>query len=516
MKNLNLKINQFTVAAAISCVLGSVDVVNAVTIDTANLFHNNLHNFYFNNSNSSLPTFLVTDTHAAAMSYDTVLWDLSKTLPGDLNNLNRVLQHNAYYAPLTIRFTDHTVEYPNTYANINNISSINPARKIWQTVAMNNSDIELMKAYGCAQSINYTNISTNSTQADAYQLFYYDSEFNRLIVNWQSKFVVQDLASKTINSMKTQKYDHLFIDDVPRTMANKNCVNQNYGNQGTYATWKDGQLAFLQLVTNALHTMNGRTGKPIKVFANIWSPYADVYSPMWYASNQLRFDNYYFESGGFDPADIRNGGQKANSTDPETGLPAFRRSSGYLPANRVQLSTPISHFNAVVTSTPLDPKLFANYLSDHFLASGTAASQGSWFGWYGVTSVEQTNSQGVLIHNNAMQLLRSLPNWDNLAQVPLTNRKFDAINNVYSSTISSFSNHVIKGLNPINNELYLVFLDNTGKIDISGQKIVSAKFVDALFNLTKEDALSCLTQSNNVLTLNCADHIGRGIRITVQ
>lgn len=504
--------------------------INAQTVDQTNLFHSNIHNFYFNESAPSQPFYLMMEQHAAAMSYDGVINGLTQTLPGNLNSLKRIMPFNTYYVPGDFNFAAQTVTYPLGYMNINNSSTINLNDTVYSATPITQQDITLLQGLGCALNPAYKTTNSIPSLAVANQLYYIDSTFNKVMVNWQSKYVVQQLANKLINTLQTKRWDYLFMDEVTR-YVNVNCLNKSYGGMGTYPTWMAGKIAFMQLVNNAAHHTIGNSGFPMKVFANIWSPYADVYSPVWYSTNLLRFDHYYWESGGQTAADTANncrkggstgqcggiGGQNANGIDPETGLPAiFSAFNGYIPANKISVSTKIADLMNVAANDPIDPNLFAIYLNDQYVAAGTAAAQGSWFGWYGVNSVIETTPAGTFIHNNAMQLLRAIPNWENLAKLPLSTRSYNFSTNIYSSPRSYFSNSVVSGWNPINNQIYTVFNDTVGTIDLNGQTLASAYFVDQIFNTTSENALPCLNQTGQTIQLSCADHIGRGIRFTLQ
>lgn len=485
-----------------------------MVLDSSGMFHNQIHNFYFNDYDKSKSNYLAMQSHALAMSYDTDTHYLVNSLPGDMDSLKRILLHNAYYIPLRIDFTKHQVKYTASYLDAKNQSTVNPSRIVWNSYPINNSDITILKGYGCALSYDYNSISTTSTLDDANRWYRIDKEYGVVIVNWQSKFVVADLAKKTIQSLQTERYDNLFLDDIPRNPGN--CVNKDYGGQGSYSSWKEGQLAFLQLVTDGAHAMKGRLGEQIKVFGNIWSPYADTYSAKWYAEKKLRLDHYYFESGGYAREDATYG-QAANGKDPETGLPAyFPVGGGYIPANLVSVSTSIPTMNTLA-SGPIKKEVLDDYMMQHYKAAGIGAAQGSWFGWYGETSVDKVNSySGQLIHSNAMQLLRAIPNWENIAKVPLGSRQYDKTTNVYSSPRSKFSNSVIQGWNPVNNEIYAVFRSTSGQVDLMGKKVITANFVNPYFSKTSENALTCLSDYNNKLTLKCADKIEQGIRITIQ
>jgi hypothetical protein len=451
--------------------------------------------------------------HAIAMSYDSTVHYLVKRLPANLDGLKRILLHNSYYIPAAFDFAKHQVKYTASYLDVNNKSTVNPDRIVWNSYPLNSRDIDILKGYGCASSDNYASISTNATLSDAKRLFRINNDYERVIVNWQSRFVVDDLAKKTIQSLSTKNYDYLYLDDLSRNPAD--CVNKGYGGKGSYISWKEGQLAFLQKVTTAAHAMTGRQGGQIKVFGNLWSPYASPDIVKWYTDKKLRLDHYYFESAGYATADLLHG-QVANGIDPETGLPAFEPLAGvFIPANLVSLCTRNEHMIALSSSAASQGKL-NDYLSEHFDVAGVAASQGSWFGWVGETSLDQLGFDGKLIHSNAMQLLRAIPNWENLAKVPLSSRRFNKFNNVYVSPNSNFNNEVVQGHNPINNEIYVVFMTIAGRADIKVKNIATASFVNSYFNKTGEDALPCLLDFNDKAILKCVDKVGNGIRITLK
>jgi hypothetical protein len=61
----------------------------------------------------------------------------------------------------------------------------------------------------------------------------------------------------------------------------------------------------------------------------------------------------------------------------------------------------------------------AAFFEQHLDACGTAGIQGSWFGWYGEDTVTIKDTEGRLIHSNACQLLRAIPNGDNMRRIPV-------------------------------------------------------------------------------------------------
>lgn len=488
----------------------------AQSVDTSKLFHHHIHNFYYNDTQPTLPFYLTMENHAASMSYNAVNTGFHN-LPSNLNQLNKILYNTAYYIPATFDFTNQTVKYTISYLQQNNQSTINENDQVWNSYPIAPTDMAILQGYSCAKSIQYNKTTHIPDLQTAKQLYYLDPLYNKFIANFQSKYVVQSMASKIALTLQTRKFDFMFIDDITRNPT-VNCLNKNFGGLGIYPSWKAGQLAFLQMITNAAHNTIGKQGAPYKVLGNIWSPYADQFAPLWYKNKQLRLDHYYFEAGGSTNLDAKYGGfggQNTNGFDPETRMPAFiSQYGGYIPANKLSVSTSLSDMNNVVTKNTIDPTLFQIYLNDHYIAAGTAGIQGSWFGWYGTVGVNEINTGGQLIHNNTMQLLRVIPNWDNLANIPLSQRTYDSINNIYTSPNSSFSNSVVSSLNPINLEEYIVFNDTTSSINLNNANINNAYFVDAFFNKTNESALPCLAQNNKTISLACADHAGIGIRIS--
>lgn len=474
------------------------------------LFHHHIHNFYFIDWDQSNQDYLAMHRHANAMSYDGVTHYLTDKLPQAYDHLNRILLHNAYYIPMHVDFSEHKIKYSASYMIADNKSAVRKSKTVWKFSAIDSSDIDLIKGLACAKSSKTELLSTQSTFADAQRLFYIDKVYKRLIVNWQSKHVVGLLAQKTLETLQLGRYDTLFIDDIPRLVDD--CKNKSYGGDGYYESWKAGQLAFLQKVKQGASTIKGYHQQPIKVFGNIWSPYADSKSAEWYATGALKLDHYYFESGGFAKEDLFHG-QAANTTDQNTGLPAFKPlwGRGHIPANLISLSTNLETMNQLADSE-YDEKKHHTYLQQHYQTAGVAASQGSWFGWYGETSVNKRYKNNQLIHTNLMQLLRAIPNWENITGTQLSDRHFNG-KQTYKSPVAEFNQSFVKARNPINKEFYIVFNSKEVKIPLE-KKVESAYFVNDYFEKTNNQATSCLTQKNHMLMLTCPNKTGRGIRIT--
>jgi hypothetical protein len=502
----------------------AIDITNNIT--TAVSFHHHVHNFFFNDSDDTKDNYLVMQQHALAMSYDATTHYLLKELPSKYDKLNRIMLHDAYFIPLKVDFSTvpYEVKYSASYRDKENRSQVNLNRIVWESYPIDANDMEIIKNYACAKSPNYNALTINSSFNDFSRHLYIDSDYKTIIANWQSKFIVKVLAEATLENLKTKNYDYLFIDDITRNItANPNdgvvaeCVNKTFGGEGYYNTWKAGQLAFLQKISEGAHQLKGYHDSQIKVFGNIWSPFAGNLSETaakWYENNDLRLDHYYFESGGFASEDVY--GQVANDTIPEGevggGLPAFKPlGGGYIPASLVSLGTHIDTMY-MLANDPENNTLFNDYLLQHYIASGTAAVQGSWFGWYGETSVDKKNVNNKLIHTNEMQLLRAIPNWDNLSEIPLNQRSYDIEKNQYISPNSQFNSEVIISKNPVNGDIYVLVKKLGATLNLSHKSIKQAYFVNDFF-MKKNYAKSCFEAIGEKTKFICANRLGQGIRI---
>ncbi len=131
------------------------------------------------------------------------------------------------------------------------------------------------------------------------------------------------------------------------------------------------------------------------------------------------------------------------------------------------------------------------------IIAAKAAVNGSWFNWYGRFSgtgdkIPITNIYEV---PHWLQLIRVVPNWDNLSGVDLANRSWNGEN--YKSTNSEINEHIIYSRQPETQKLFAVFLDGEGEIELKeGETVVSVQRVDALFCETKEAADDLILENN--------------------
>jgi hypothetical protein len=129
---------------------------------------------------------------------------------------------------------------------------------------------------------------------------------------------------------------------------------------------------------------------------------------------------------------------------------------------------------------------------------GKAGIHGSWFGWFGRFNAVGINN--IYEIPNWHQLARSIPSWDNLCGVPLSQRSF--VNGVYLSSNSSMSDKVLYSRQHETNKLFVVFMDPTATIPLKpGDKVLSVKRVNNFFMETTE-ASSQLNITNKNISLS--------------
>jgi hypothetical protein len=520
--------------------------------------------------------------HAIELSYASNVFYLSGGYTFPITNypssayagLGRILNHNGTLNPFSIVFDSTGIPLNGSYIatyfdKATNTSLFYPSVQAGSTFPVAQADIDFLKQYGCAIGNGYTSVTTATTRSEFSSIFYSpwsSGTQDSYAANLQSKYIVNQLVTKTQTLLNQRSHDHLFIDDLVRDLPpSKSCLNKAYGGLGSYATWKDGQLDFLKRITALARQLptGGRLNQPMKVFGNIWTPrvynsgslyYSAKNTAKWYATNQLRLDHYYFESGGdagedkayaslngINPNDYQamlSATQTVPAGQPLTGQPAYVNwDGGYIPASVMSVAGSLVYGRVKNTDGTINQSA---YLSEQYNAAIRALQQGSWFGWYGGATVEQPVQLADgsvpdplnLVHTNSMMLLRAIPDWENMARILLTERKYPvttaaggnpyncAINDTYTycSPNAIISSTVVQGWNPANKTLYAVITNATnGKIDLKGGTAFTAKFADRFFRPTT-DALTCLSvvSGKASLTPACANRIYQGIIIKFQ
>ena len=154
------------------------------------------------------------------------------------------------------------------------------------------------------------------------------------------------------------------------------------------------------------------------------------------------------------------------------------------------------------------PSIFKE--EDNRKVAGTAASKGSIFGWFG-----RFGGTGDMPKYNSirevparLQLVRAIPNWENLHRIPLTERAWDG--EAYASSKAYISKDVIYAVQPRTNKLFIVFLTANASVEIPDSHISANIYrTDELFREAGETS-SDLRISGNKITLTNASGIGKG------
>lgn len=116
------------------------------------------------------------------------------------------------------------------------------------------------------------------------------------------------------------------------------------------------------------------------------------------------------------------------------------------------------------------------------LIAATAATHGSWTGWFGRPGGTGNNPGFHTINDMParLKLNRAVAVWENLNHTPLSQRKWDGTN--YSSPTAGMTPEVIWALQPQTHKLFFVFLSEDGKFEIpAGYKVDNIYHTDGLF-----------------------------------
>ena len=108
-----------------------------------------------------------------------------------------------------------------------------------------------------------------------------------------------------------------------------------------------------------------------------------------------------------------------------------------------------------------------------------------------------------------------MPGWDNLNNVPLKSRSWDATKLQYTSTLSYADMNVIYSVHPKNKKTYFVILNKAAGVNLQGKSVDSVYSVDELFQ-QKADVTSDFTQSNGYLYLKSDTNVGKGFILTLK
>ena len=143
------------------------------------------------------------------------------------------------------------------------------------------------------------------------------------------------------------------------------------------------------------------------------------------------------------------------------------------------------------------------------LYAAMAAINGAWYNWF-----DNADGQGIIEVSPRLQLIRCLPNWDNLNNVSLLDREWDG--SVYRSTKSYGSCDVMYSRHPGIGKLFAVFLTMSGVITLNpGETVTSVGRTDGFF-VESEDGGSDVVIAGNEIRLKNRKNIGEGYIFTVS
>lgn len=343
-----------------------------------------------------------------------------------------------------------------------------------------------------------------------------------LLGNWQSRKVVDDYVAAFTGDYPWERCDALFFDSFGGGRGQV-LANAAYGGRGSYEDRAGGSIDMVRRITEYARNP-ARTGrpKPLLIFTNIYDPKSEqrlktVLAE--YGAGRLRLDHYYYEAGGL-------GKQAPNGVVPGTREPAYvdpdNPREAWLPANKVALDDTYAFVNRHLADFDRE-----QHFLQHLDACGTAGLNGAWFGWYGEDNVDLKDAAGRLVFTNDLQLLRAVPNWDNLAGIavppfggstPAEGRRWDG--GVYRSPRSHASKDAIWSRHPETGELFAVFRTMEGRILLRpGEKIARAVFADDWFVRTADSALEALeTAPDGSVRLKPGNErrLKQGIRLVVR
>jgi len=116
------------------------------------------------------------------------------------------------------------------------------------------------------------------------------------------------------------------------------------------------------------------------------------------------------------------------------------------------------------------------------LVAAKCATSGAWYSWsgrFGGTG-NMPNFGEVTEVYPRLQLIRCLPNWDNLARVPLKDRHWDGA--TYESPNSHADPNVIYSRHPRTGKVFVVFLNTQGRVVLRpGETATAVHRADAFF-----------------------------------
>jgi hypothetical protein len=492
------------------------------------------HNHHLHNFGSGVPA----ATHAREMGYRFLVARTADSPRPD--GVGAIALHNANVGPIRVYvrksdgklFVGYHAFLKRRQDNLNPVALLDGLKRentYSATYPLTAEDFEILRNYSAARRDNsdlrFDTVTATDIRARFFTAWPLENaafqSFN-LLGNWQSRKVVDDFVAAFTTDYPWERCDALFFDSFGGGRGQM-LANAAYGGRGSYKDRAEGAIDMVRRVTEYARNP-ARTGspKPLLVFTNIYDPRSEQRFKtvlLEYGTGRLRLDHYYYEAGGL-------GQQAPNGVVPGTQEPAYvdpgNSRQAWLPASRVALDDTYAFVNRHLADYDREQHFF-----QHLDACGTAGLNGAWFGWYGEDNVDLKDTAGRLVFTNDLQLLRAIPNWDNLAGIAVPpfgsrrsadQRRWDGA--VYHSPRSHASKEVMWSRHPDTNELFAVFRTMEGRIQLQpGETIERAVFADAWFAPTAEGALEALEAApDGSVRLKPAQErrLKQGIRLVVS
>ncbi len=478
-------------------------------------YNHHLHNF-----GSGVPAAV----HAREMGYRFLVSRTPDT-PG-AEGVGRIALHNANVGPVRVYvrkrdgklFVGYHAFVKRRQDNLNPIALLHGLKRentFAGAYPLTAEDFEILRNYSAARRDNSDLRFDTVTAAQIRERFFTawpteNAQFQsfNLLGNWQSRKVVDEYVAAFTGDYPWERCDALFFDSFGGG-SGQVLANAAYGGRGSYKDRAEGAIDMVRRITEYAR----KRPKPLLIFTNIYQPKTEQrYKTVLleYGTGRLRLDHYYYEAGGL-------GTQAPNGVVPGTKEPAYvdpdNPREAWLPANKVALDDTYAFVNRHLADYDRE-----QHFLQHLDACGTAGASGAWFGWYGEDNVDLKDAAGRLVFTNDLQLLRAMPNWDNLARVPLSERRWDKT--VYRSPRSFASKDVMWSRHADSGEVFAVFRTMDGRVQLQpGETIGRAAFADDWFARTGENAMPALEMgAGGSVRLKAGNErrLKQGIRLVVR
>ncbi len=147
--------------------------------------------------------------------------------------------------------------------------------------------------------------------------------------------------------------------------------------------------------------------------------------------------------------------------------------------------------------------------------AGKAGAVGSWYNWFGQFTLNDRISYTDITQLPAwLKLIRCIPGWDNLRQIPFVARVWDGF--VYQSTYSYISSNIIYSRHPKTDKIFVVYLTTNGILTIGeNEQIFSIQKTDE-YMVESENGYSDFIITGNQLKIKNGINTNKCYIITTQ